>query len=241
MLPSPYQALALGALAPAVSPPREKLSLECTHLERTKLTWIPVLPLIGVEAAIASSRVPTHNLDGAKITPGWKTPLQECAHLGGDGASPLVWHQPLLLHSGFNQGMHTVWVWGNEGGWNNHRTLGSSHSPNQRETNITPRETQTPQGSYSRLLGTNPILNRSEMASEYRTSPSQHLILALAIPIPVLPLTKSMTASTPWGKIQLMLTSYLALPPKPLGTCKLHRDIPIQGHILKAKTGNCFT
>ena len=102
-------------------------------------------------------------------------------------------------------------------------------------------ENQLPQGSYSSLLGPNPIPNQAEMANEHRRSPSWHLVLALAPPTPVLPPTKAIVASTPWGKIQLVLSSYLALPPKPLDTCRLHRDIPTKGHILKTKIGNCFT
>ena len=38
-----------------------------------------------------------------------------------------------------------------------------------------------------------------------------------------------------------MLMSDPALPPKPLGTRRHHRDAPTQAHTFKIRAGNCFT
>ena len=65
-----------------------------------------------------------------------------------------------------------------------------------------------------------------------------NLALAVVPLIPALTPTKVAAASKPWEKIQPMLTSDLAFPPKPLGTCRLHRDAPTQDHTLKTRIGN---
>ena len=68
-----------------------------------------------------------------------------------------------------------------------------------------------------------------------------HLVLVLVPPTLALLPTKAVNASTPWRKKQPMLTSDPALLPKALGTHRLHRDAPTQGHAFKTKIGNFFT
>lgn len=77
-------------------------------------------------------------------------------------------------------------------------------------------------------------------ATEHRRSPNLHLAISLAPPSPALPPIKVLTYSTPWGKKLPVLTLNPALPTKPVGTCRLHRNAPTQGHPFKTRLGNCF-
>ena len=97
-----------------------------------------------------------------------------------------------------------------------------------------------PQGFCSSTLGPAPAPSRVVLATEQRSS-SSHLALALALPPPIPLPTKVMASSTPWGKMWLMLTWDLALPPKALGTFRLYKVTPTQGYPFKTTTGNCFT
>ena len=58
---------------------------------------------------------------------------------------------------------------------------------------------------------------------------------SISAPLP----PKVKAASTPWGKMWLMLMSEPTLWPKPPGTNILYRDAPT--HCFKTRTGNCFT
>ena len=63
-------------------------------------------------------------------------------------------------------------------------------------------------------------------------------LLAAGFPHPTL---KAAATSTLCKNPQPTLVSTSAFLPKPLGTQKLHRCTPIQGHNFKTGKGNCFT
>lgn len=73
---------------------------------------------------------------------------------------------------------------------------------------------------------------------EGRKSPGLHLIVVIAPPTLAFPFTKEFVPAHPKGN---MLTSNPDLPPKSLGTHRLHRDILIQGHAFETGLGIYFT
>ena len=75
-----------------------------------------------------------------------------------------------------------------------------------------------PQSFCSSTLSPAPTPDRVVTVVEHRKSPGSHVALSLAPPSQTLQLAKVVAASTVQGKMQAVLTSDLALPPKTLGT-----------------------
>ena len=103
-----------------------------------------------------------------------------------------------------------------------------------------PAQTQ-PLGLLLQQLGTQTHPDRVVIATECRRNPSSHLVLVLAPPFPVPPPTKGIAASTHWGKMWLMITSDIALPPMALDTHRCHRNAHTQSYPFKTRLCNCFT
>ena len=103
-----------------------------------------------------------------------------------------------------------------------------------------PDQTQ-PSGLLLQHLGTQLWPQIVGVATEQRRSPGSLLALALSLPSPAPPPTKVKAVSTPWGKKQQVLTLDPALTPKSLGTHRLFRDTPIQGHPFKTVIDNHST
>ena len=192
-----------------------------------KPAQIPALPLTRVKAAITSLFIGTHTWGGDKLAPRWRPPSPECAVpmytlRGVKPPTPPAPTQPLTKEC--TPGKK----------WNQH----GSTAPNPQALAMSKtkashsRETHLSQGSYSSPLSHTPVPDSDSI--EHR-SPSSHLALALASPITALLPTKAAAARTSQGKTQAVLTSDSGLPPKPLGTWRLHRDTPTQGHPFKTR------
>ena len=83
-----------------------------------------------------------------------------------------------------------------------------------------------PQGFCSGNLRPSPAFSVLVKVTKERGSLTSHLALTLATPFLVQPPTKMRAVSSPWSKTWLLFMSNPALPTKPPGTCRLHRDAP---------------
>ena len=96
-------------------------------------------------------------------------------------------------------------------------------------------------GLLDQPLAPSSICDKAVIAIEHKGSPDLHQALVLNPLTPALPPTKVVTASTLQEKMQPVLTSGPALSTKLLGTSRLHRDTPTQGHTFKTGIGKCFS
>lgn len=71
------------------------------------------------------------------------------------------------------------------------------------------------------------------LTTEQKRSYGSHIALAPASLSPVPPPTKMIAASTPWGKMWLMLISDPGLTLKSLGIHRLYWDTPTQGYLAR--------
>ena len=117
-------------------------------------------------------------------------------------------------------------------------TSGKGQSTNLKGTERALTQTQ---GFFSRNMESDPTLpNREVRATEQKGSPGSHMALAL-VPLSPAKLPTNDSCQHNLGKDLICVHARYSSPTMPLGTLRLYRDAPTQGHTFKTATGNYFT